>query len=70
MEESTKKKILVVGHNDHDNVKRLSDIDNLNVKFVDDIREIGDCYKDIIESMPTKELEILKDVYNYENSSL
>lgn len=65
MEDTTKKKILVVGHCAPANVNRLLAADNLNVEFVDDLKEIGKPYKEVIESMPLKELQILKDGYDY-----
>lgn len=56
MEETTKKKILVVGHCAPANVNRLLAADNLDVEFVDDLKEIGKPYKQVLDEMPLMNL--------------
>ena len=48
MEETTKKKIIVIGADTPANVNRLLAADNLDVEFVDDLKEIGKPYKQVI----------------------
>lgn len=45
MEETTKKKIIVIGADAPANVNRLLAVDNLDVEFVDDLKQIGKPYK-------------------------
>ena len=65
MEETTKKKILVVGHCAPANVNRLLAADNLDVEFVDDLKEIGKPYKQVLDEMPPYEFTCLKQGYEY-----
>jgi hypothetical protein len=63
MEETTKKKIIVIGADTPANANRLLAADNLDVEFVDDLKEIGKPYKQVLEEMPPYELTCLKQGY-------
>lgn len=64
MEETTKKKILVVGHCGRNSIKSLLSDANSDVEFTENIKEIGKIYTDVIDTMPTEKLQLLKDGFD------
>jgi uncharacterized protein YecA (UPF0149 family) len=65
MEETNKKKMIVIGADSSDRINNLLAAENLDLEFIDNLKEIGKPYEQVLEEMPPFILTSLKQDYQY-----